>query len=120
MFAALNGKNANVVELQYRRDASGLSQLRVGAARKGSTSWSAWTTPSSGRHTLEVGWQSTSSATVSLWIDGQVAGQLTGLDTRAFSIETVRLGPSSGLVKAASGELQFDRFVSTRGSTIGP
>ena len=55
-----------------------------------------------------------------LWIDGQVAGQLTGLDTRAFSIETVRLGPSSGLVKASSGELQFDRFVSTRGSTIGP
>ena len=40
--------------------------------------------------------------------------------TRAGILETIRLGPSAGLVKTMSGELQFDRFVSTRGSSIGP
>ena len=120
VFAALTGRNALVLEVQYRRDASGSAQVRVGSARSGGTAWSNWLTLPSGRHAIEVGWQSARTATVGLWLDGQLAAQLAGLDTRAFTIETIRLGPSAGLAKSMSGELQFDRFVSSAGSLIGP
>ena len=87
------------------------AQFRVGSARSGATAWSGWVTLSTGRHAVEVSWQSARAAAVSLSLDGQIAAQLTGLDTRAFTIDTVRLGPSTGLAKTMTGELQFDRFV---------
>jgi hypothetical protein len=73
-----------------------------------------------GRRTVEVGWQSGTSATLRLWLDGSVAATSAGLDTRGRALEAVRLGPSAGLSGSMSGELQFDRFVSSYGSTIGP
>jgi serine protease AprX len=120
VFTALTARNALALEVQYRRDASGISQLRVGAARAGSPAWTSWVTLASGPHTVEVGWQSVASATVNLWIDGQLQSALTGLDTRAYTLDAVRLGPSAGLAKTMSGELRFDRFVSSAGSLIGP
>jgi len=120
VFTALTSRNALVLEVHYRRDSTGSAQLRIGAARSGSTLWSNWSTLPSGRHAVEVGWQSARSATVALWLDGVVAAQLTGLDTHSLTIETVRLGLSAGLAKTMSGELQFDRFVSSTGSLIGP
>ena len=120
VFSALTARNALVIEVQYRRDAAGPAQIRAGAARSGPTAWSNWLTLPSGRHGIEVGWQAAAAATVALWLDGQVAAQLTGLDTRSFTIDTIRLGPSAGLAKTMSGELQFDRFVSSAGSLIGP
>jgi subtilisin family serine protease len=120
VFTALTSKSALALEVQYRLDSSGTPQIRVGAARSGPTSWSPWVTLGSGRHTVEVGWQSASAASVSLWLDGARLALLTGLDTRSYTIDSVRLGPSVGLAKTMSGELQFDRFVSSLGSLIGP
>ena len=54
------------------------------------------------------------------WLDGTPIGSLTGLDTRAYKLEAVRLGASAGVASSMTGEIRFDRFVSTNGSTIGP
>jgi hypothetical protein len=66
VFTALTAKNGKVIELQYRRDATGLTQLRLGVARAGGNAWTKWRALSSGRHSVEVGWQSTSSASATL------------------------------------------------------
>jgi subtilisin family serine protease len=120
VFTALTSKSALVLEVQYRRDTSGITQIRLGAARSGPTSWSSWVALGTGRHTVEVGWQSATAASVSLWLDGTRVALLTGLDTRSYTIDSIRLGPSVGLARTMSGELQFDRFVSSLGSLIGP
>jgi hypothetical protein len=120
LLAGLNARSGSVLGLEYRRDAGGSAQLRVGALRGNSMAWSAWTAVADGRHSLEIAWLAAATGSVGLTIDGQASVGLSAIDTRAGILETIRLGPSAGLVKTMSGELQFDRFVSTRGSSIGP
>ena len=120
LFVPLTARNAAVLEVQYRTDGGGLGQIRLGAAGSRSTVWTAWASLPTGRHAIEVGWRSATSASVQLWLDGTEVGRLTGVDSHTLTIESVRLGPSAGLAKSMSGELHFDRFVSTAGSTIGP
>jgi hypothetical protein len=120
LLAGLNARSGSVLGLEYRRDAGGSAQLRVGALRGNSMAWSAWTAVADGRHSLEIAWLAAAAGSVGLTIDGQASVGLSAIDTRAGILETIRLGPSAGLVKTMSGELQFDRFVSTRGSSIGP
>jgi subtilase family protein len=120
VFTGLDSTSKAILRLQYRKSASGQGQLRLGALRAGGTTWTAWTNLSTGRRVIEVGWTSGASTTLRLWIDGAVGSTATGLDTRSYRLETMRLGPSAGLSSSMSGQLHFDRFVSSRGSTIGP
>jgi serine protease AprX len=120
ILAGLNGRGDSILALEYRRDAGAAAQLRVGALRGRGMTWSAWTTLADGRHMLELAWLAASNGSVGLAIDGQASVGTGAIDTRGTALETVRLGPSAGLAKSMAGELQFDRFVSTRGSVIGP
>jgi hypothetical protein len=120
IFSGRTANGAAILTIQYRRNTGGGGSVRIGALRSGGTTWTAWSGLPDGRHALEVGWQSSTAATVRLWVDGVISSSLTNLDTHASILESVRLGPSSGLTKSMSGELQFDRFVSSRGSLIGP
>jgi subtilisin family serine protease len=120
VFSGLDSKNAAIVRLQYRRAAGGVGQIRIGASRAGGTTFTAWTNLAAGQHAIELGWQSGTSTSLRLWIDGVAGPTATSLDTHSYRLETVRLGPSAGLTSSMGGELRFDRFVSSRGSTIGP
>ncbi|MEA2653496.1 MAG: hypothetical protein QOI37_723, partial [Chloroflexota bacterium] len=62
-------------------------------------------------------WRASRSATLRFWIDGVAKPGRTRLDTHAYRLEAVRLGPSAGLSNSMAGTLRFDRFVSTRGQT---
>jgi hypothetical protein len=53
-------------------------------------------------------------------VDGVLQQTLTGLNTAAFTVDTVLLGPSGGLVATAGGTPYFDQFESRRTSYIGP
>jgi hypothetical protein len=70
-------------------------------------------------HSLELSWASAAPATFDFLVDGALQ-RLSGLNTSPFALESVRLGPSSGLAGGASGTAYFDAFVSTRRTTIGP
>ena len=120
IFTGLDARSTTVLHLQYRRASTGPGQVRLGADRVGGTTYGSWVTLPDGRHALELGWQSASAAIVRLWIDGSQASATGALDTHGIVIETVRLGPSAGVTSTMAGELRFDRFVSSRGSTIGP
>ena len=59
-------------------------------------------------------------ASFSLYVHGGLQQTLAGLNTSAYLLDTVQLGPSVGLTGAASGTLYFDAFVSRRYTVIGP
>jgi hypothetical protein len=120
IFQGLNATNSAVLRVQYRRASSAL-QVRAAAAVAGSsTSYTAWVTIANTPHALEVGWQASKAASLTLWVDGVSAASLAGLDTSALRIDSARLGPSAGLAGGTSGTEYFDGFVSSRSSYIGP
>ena len=69
--------------------------------------------------TLEIAWASARSASVSLLVNGTASGTLSGIDTSAYTLEEVRLGPSGGLSSSMSGTEYFDHFVSDRTTPLG-
>ena len=79
-----------------------------------------WFEITNSAHAIEIAWNAGPSSTFELYVDGVLVGQLTGLNTSGYTIETVRLGPSQGLISASAGTQYFDAFVSSRFSIIGP
>jgi len=80
---------------------------------------SSWLAMAAGPHAIEVGWTSAALGAASLSVDGVLRQTLSAIDTSAARAESVRLGAIAGLGAGVSGPFAFDRFVSTRGSTIG-
>ena len=107
-------------QVQYQRTTGGSSQIRASTTRRGGQTTTAWFSITDAAHAVEIGWQSATSAAVTLSIDGVVVQTLTSLDTGSYRIETVRLGPSTGLANGMNGNGYVDGFVSTRTSAIGP
>lgn len=120
-----NGRNAAgtvIFRIQYRRTnaGGGTYQVRAGVLRAGGQSLTSWFTISNAAHAIEIDWQSAASATFRLYIDGQLRQTLSGLNTNAYRLDSIRLGPSAGLANVATGSEYFDAFVSKRFSYIGP
>jgi hypothetical protein len=65
---------------------------------------------------VEIAWQSATSASFGLYLDGVLKQMLGGLNTSARTLDSVRLGPSGGLTRNVSGTEYFDSFVSSRSS----
>jgi hypothetical protein len=119
IFAGRNGGGTTFFRLQYRRTSSGVPQVRASVARRGGTSITAWITVADAATTLELAWASARSASVILLVNGTAAGTLSGIDTSAYTLEEVRLGPSGGLSSSMSGTEYFDHFVSDRTTPLG-
>ncbi|MFN2183190.1 MAG: multicopper oxidase domain-containing protein [Anaerolineae bacterium] len=121
IFAGLDGANTTILQVQFRRQnaGGGTYQVQLAVLGAGGTAMTAWVTISNAPHSIEIAWQSGAASTASLSVDGTLYS-LTGLDTSAYLLEAVRLGPSAGLSGAASGTMYFDAFVSTRRTVIGP
>ena len=119
LFAGRDHHGSTIFMLEYRRGSSGSAWIRAGALRRGGTAYTAWTRFGSGVHTVELAWTSARAGRIGLWIDGVARASRSRLDTRAYRLESVRLGPSAGLVPGLRGSFSFDRFVSDRSSWIG-
>ena len=75
-------------------------------------------------HAVEVAWRRSSGPDATdgwfeMWIDGESAGRLSGLDNGAGGVDFVRLGALS-VKSGASGSMYFDQFDSRREGSIGP
>ncbi|KPV49240.1 hypothetical protein SE17_33760, partial [Kouleothrix aurantiaca] len=103
---------------QYRLS-SGAYQVRAVVQRSGGTTSTSWYTITNAAHPVEIAWQSASSAAFSLYVDGALKQTLSSLNTSAYTLDSVRLGPSS-ISSKSSGTEYFDAFVSTRTTLIGP
>jgi hypothetical protein len=124
ILAGLDAANATILRVQFRRQnqAGGTYQIRASALSGGAFANTNWFTISNNApHWIEIAWASGTNTTFELYIDSTTPAQsLTGLNTSANLLDAVSLGPSAGLVNAASGTLYFDAFVSTRTIVIGP
>ncbi len=121
IFTGLTGSGGNVFTVQVRRQSNGTYQVSATVNGSGGTTSTAWVTISAAAFTrIEVAWASGSSASFSLYVGSSTTPTftLTGLNTSAIKLETVRLGPQ-GVLTGVGGTMYFDNFVSTRNTVIG-
>ena len=119
LFAGRDRHGATIFTIEYKRASTGSAWIRASARRAHGTTYTSWTRLPGGAHAVELGWTSSRSARIKLWIDGAAGPSRSGLDTHAYRLESIRLGPSAGLSSGLRGTFTLDRFVSDRGSWIG-
>jgi hypothetical protein len=117
IFAGLDASSQVVFRIQLRRN-SGTYPIRA-VIRQAVPPTRSWYTISNAYHPIEIAWQSGSSASFSLYLDGSLKQTTANLNTSAYTLRSVRLGPSAGL-SGSPGSEYFDGFVSTRTTYIGP
>ncbi|HSL44684.1 MAG TPA: choice-of-anchor Q domain-containing protein [Anaerolineales bacterium] len=122
--AYLNNSTA-VARLEFAF-ANGGYQIRARAVNDG-TKWlsTPWVALSDAPHFIEFDWKAASAAgandgALTLWIDGQPAGEVTGIDNDTRRVEQVRLGAVYGVQAGTRGVIFLDAFESRRQSFIGP
>lgn len=122
IFVGKDGAGADIFRVQYRRTNAqgGTYQVRGWVQTAGGPVTTPWVTITNGPHAVEIAWASGNPASFALYVDGNLVQTLNGLNTSAYLLEAVWLGPSAGLVNASSGVEYFDAFVSTRTTVIGP
>ena len=120
IFVGRNTVGTTIFRIEYRRTNAGVLQIRARVQRSGGQSSTGWYTITNAAHAIEIDWQSAASASFRLYIDGVLKQTLSGLNTSAYLLDSVRLGPSGGLGGGSSGTEYFDSFVSNRNAYIGP
>ena len=120
IFTGYNSANANVFRVQYRRSTTTGYQVRLSVVRAGGTSYTNWYVINNNAwNAIEIAWQSGATASASLYVGGVLRQTMTGLNTSAYTVDNVRLGPQ-GTLPTATGTVYLDSFVSTRATAIGP
>jgi FtsP/CotA-like multicopper oxidase with cupredoxin domain len=119
IFVGLNSANANVFTVQLRRN-GGNYQVSAVVSRAGGTTTTNWfNIGNTGFTAIEIGWQNAASASFTLYTGGTLRQTLTALNTSAFTLDTVQLGPQ-GTLGTVGGTAYFDSFASTRNTVVGP
>ena len=123
IFMGLNAANQTAFQVQLRRTnstATGTFQVRAVVARSGGNTTTSWfTIPNNAYTAIEIDWSSATSASFRFYTAGVLRQTRSGLNTSAYLLDTVRLGPQGGL-NGINGTLYLDSFVSTRRTLIGP
>jgi FtsP/CotA-like multicopper oxidase with cupredoxin domain len=120
IFSGLNATNQTVFLVQVRRT-GGNSQVSAVVSRAGGTTTTNWFNMSNNAYTaIEIAWASGNPASFSLYTGGTLRQTLTGLNTSAFTLDTVQLGPQGALNGLNVTAWYFDSFVSRRRTVIGP
>lgn len=125
LFALYSASDAPLALAQLQR-VNGELQIGI-KAQTDSATWqeSSWIALSDARHAIEIDWRaaspSSSNGTFTLWIDGVMTLQLTGIDNETLKAAYVRLG--AGIVEpiaaSTNGDLYLDSFASQTNSYIG-
>ncbi len=119
IMSGLTSNGGAIFRVQYRTSA-GDQQVRGLVLRSGGRSTTAWQTISNAPHAIEMAWASASSASFSLYVDDTLSQTLTALNTSAWHLQQIRLGPSAGLSAGMQGVLRFDDYLMARNAHIGP
>lgn len=123
ILAGVNAANNTIFTVQYRRpNPTSQPQIRAQVMRAGGTTSTAWVTLTNAPHAVEVLWRSGASVPFVLYVDGVQRAIANNQNTSAYTLEGVRMGPSSGLAGTLSGTQYFDEFISKRSVTtpFGP
>jgi FtsP/CotA-like multicopper oxidase with cupredoxin domain len=114
IFVGLNA-GTPIFGIQYEASGDGVGyEVRAWALSAGVASYTAWYDIDDAPHKLGISWESGSSSSFDLTVDDAVLEQLAGLDTAAYTLHEIRLGPSTNLDPAASGIEYYDEFEARR------
>ncbi|MBN1978932.1 MAG: hypothetical protein JW918_16150, partial [Anaerolineae bacterium] len=108
-------RGAPIFGIQVERsDSGGGYEVRAWALSGGVRVYTEWHEISDAPHKLGIAWTSGPASQLSFSIDGIVVEELDFLDTSAYRVYEVRLGPSANFDPTASGIECFDSFESSR------
>ncbi len=115
------GQEVFHIEYRRRNAGGGAYEVRGVVTRSdGTTSATSWFAINNNAwNSIEISWQSGTAASFNLYINGVLRQSLTGLNTVAWKVGSVVLGPSGG-TGTGTGTMYFDDFVSKRNTYIGP
>lgn len=100
--------------IRYEHSPDGDYEVRAWVEHSGGQAYTNWFSISNAPHILEVRWRAGTAAEFSFLIDdGATFQTLSGLDTSAYLVEEVWLGPSLGLADGMVGTEYLDEFSST-------
>ena len=106
--------DTSIFGIEYRHTGAGSFEIRAWVQQPaGQTLATDWYGITNAWHILEIKWESGTATTFSLSIDGTLH-ELTGVDTSAYLVDEVWLGPSQGLTAGMAGTEYFDDFNSFR------
>ena len=125
LFKAMDAASRTVYQIELR-SYQGDYQIRAQAlGDTGSATNTSWFRLHDDVHAIETIWQAASAdgasdGSLTLWLDGELAASLAGLDNDTLRVEAVRLGAVAGIDSGTSGAYYFDAFASTSGNPLGP
>jgi hypothetical protein len=119
IFVGLDSGGAVLFRVQYNRTNQGVYRVRAVVTRAGGTTATGWFSINNAWNAIEIAWQSGNPASFKLYTNGTLRRTLTGLNTSAYRLDSVWLGPSGSLGNNVNGTMYFDDFVSTRNTYIG-
>lgn len=125
IFTGRNAAGTSIFEVQMRRQnaGGGTYQIRGVVLRSGGTSFTNWYNITNASHYISISWTSGSAGAGSLRLyrDGTLLQSILNINTSAYLLDSVRLGPSAGVAAGSSGSMYFDVFASTRRTALtGP
>ena len=125
LFKTMDGASRSVYQIELR-SYQGDYQIRSQALKdSGSATSTSWFRLHDDVHAIETIWQASSAdgasdGSLALWLDGELAASLAGLDNDTLRVESVRLGAVAGIDSGTRGAYYFDAFASSYGNPLGP
>jgi hypothetical protein len=114
IFVGLNS-GTPIFGIQCEASGSGSGyEIRGWVVANGVTTYGDWHDISDEAHKLFLEWEAKPNGAFSLAIDDVVVDELTGLNTAAYVLHEIHLGPSANLDAAMSGAEYFDGFDARR------
>jgi len=125
ILAAWDATNSSqaVFRVEYRRRSAGggTYEVRLVVIRAGGVTPTNWYAINNNAwNAIEISWSSGAAASARLYVNAVLRQTLNALNTSAYKVGSVWLGPSGGLGTAVSGTMFFDDFRSKRNTYIGP
>ena len=118
IFAGQNAGGTTIFSIEYRRPNPGSNpQIRATVLRQGGTTRTNWVNLVNAPQVIDIVWESGTATSLRLYVDGVQRQVRNNLNTSAFQLESINLGPSAGLV---NGTQYFDSFTSKRSPVVLP
>lgn len=117
VFRAWRGPGAMTLQVQYRRSSKVGSQIRLVVTRSHGTTATNWFALSDNKwNAVEIDWRAGRRVSAHLYVKGTLRATLKDMNTAAWTVEAIRLGPQGPLPN--KGTMFFDSFSSTRRTVI--
>ncbi|TKJ30224.1 MAG: hypothetical protein CEE40_05530 [Chloroflexi bacterium B3_Chlor] len=114
IFLGRDGSGTTIFGIQYQHVVGDTYEIRAWVRHSGGQAFTNWYEISNAPHLLTIWWESSPAATFHLFIGSPWHEALSGLNTSAYLVDEVWLGPSLGLTAGMKGTEYYDEFVSLR------